>query len=458
MANGIKGRLSPKDEELLNSNQVVDLSLDKYAYLGGEFGTNPNDYVEILIYSGENLLETAVVDVTDYMVGEKHKLLADIRLKSGTILRKLGYDRGRFNVKYNFFRKVAGSHETLLVDDVGKVWRGQYHTMPDGSIMTGAEHSDASVALFLKENKYIIQEISDSRKEVRLIAQNIKDKEYKDNFYNSQKPRRKIEINDVAKFVSDAESTKGDSLTLELSDLTNNVRNVKSLIGGYVYLNNSFIEKTLPPPPDPGGTTGATTGGEVESDIVQANFIVSDESSATRRSGDPTFKKIYDIFRDGYPTDSFLRQKGYDGNYTEMLEQIILEQESGTTYSLNDIQKLHEDNMEVPAYGKNDSITLKSVSSKPNTATTYTWTFYGWDWDKDGGWGKIIAGSEDLDIMQPPTTGLSYIDKDKTDGSEITIRLRSWNSRIGVNLKIDTKSAQSYVSLPACIHVVGKGS
>ena len=79
MANGIKGRLSPKDEELLNSNQVVDLSLDKYAYLGGEFGTNPNDYVEILIYSGENLLETAVVDVTDYMVGEKHKQLADIR-------------------------------------------------------------------------------------------------------------------------------------------------------------------------------------------------------------------------------------------------------------------------------------------------------------------------------------------------------------------------------------------
>ena len=452
------GRLAEKDEQLLNSNQVINLSSDEYAYLGGEFGTNSNDYVEVLIYSGENLLETAVVETTDYIANPTDNILSDIRLKTGTILRKLGYDRGRFNVKYNFFRKVAGSYETLLVDNVGKIWRGQYHTMADGSIMTGAEHSDASVALYLKENKYIIQEISDSRNEVRLIAQNIKDKEYKDNFYNSQKARKKIEINGVAKFVSDAESTKGDSLTMELSELTNNVRNVKSLIGGYVYLNNSFIEKTLPPPPDPDGTTGATTGGEVESDIVQANFIISDESQATRRSGDPTFKNIFDIFRDGYPTETFLQEKGYDGSYDEMLEQIIMEQETGTYPITLAIQKLHEDNMKVPAYGKNDIITLKSVSSKPNTATTYTWTFYGWDWDKSGGWAQINGASEDLDITQPPTTGISYIDKDKTDGSEITIRLRSWNSRIGVSLKIDTKSEVSYVSLPACIHVVGKGS
>ena len=60
------GRLTQKDNELLNSNQVIDLSSNKYAYLGGEFGTNANDYVEVLVYSGENLLESAVVDTTDY--------------------------------------------------------------------------------------------------------------------------------------------------------------------------------------------------------------------------------------------------------------------------------------------------------------------------------------------------------------------------------------------------------
>ena len=40
-----------------------------------------------------------------------------IKLKTGTILRKLGYDRGRYIVKYNFLRKIAGSYENILVDE-----------------------------------------------------------------------------------------------------------------------------------------------------------------------------------------------------------------------------------------------------------------------------------------------------------------------------------------------------
>ena len=105
----------------------------------------------------------------------------------------MGYDRGKFNVKFNFFRKTAGSNETLLVDSSGKVYRGEFHTMSDGSIMSGAQHSDASYPLFLKENKYPIQEISPSRNEVRLISQNIKDNEYKDNFNDSQLLRKKVQ-------------------------------------------------------------------------------------------------------------------------------------------------------------------------------------------------------------------------------------------------------------------------
>ena len=48
-------RLNQKDSDLLNTNQVIDLSSQKYAYLGGEFGSNTNDYIEVLIYSGDNL-------------------------------------------------------------------------------------------------------------------------------------------------------------------------------------------------------------------------------------------------------------------------------------------------------------------------------------------------------------------------------------------------------------------
>jgi hypothetical protein len=444
-------RLNQKDSDLLNTNQVIDLSSQKYAYLGGEFGSNSNDYVEVLVYSGENFLESGVVDSSDY----ENRGQDGIKIKTGTILRKMGYDRGKFNVKFNFFRKTAGSNETLLVDSAGKVYRGEFHTMSDGSIMSGAQHSDASYPLFLKENKYPIQEISPSRNEVRLISQNIKDNEYKDNFNDSQLLRKKVQINNDAEFISDGDSTKRNSLRMKLSGLTSRFKNVQSLVGGYVYLPNSYIERFLPPPPAADGTTGAEIGGEVESEIVQANFIISDESQATRRRGDTSFKKIFDIFKDGYPTEEFLREKGYDGDYGAMLGQVIGHQEGKG--NVNVIRKLNENTMDVPAYGKGDIITLKSVSSKPNTSTTYTWTFYGYDWNSDGKWEKFTNNNNKIAIQNPPATGLQVIDRDKTNGSEVTIALQAFNSRVGVSLKIDTKNETSTVSLPACIEVVGAG-
>lgn len=444
-------RLNQKDSDLLNTNQVIDLSSQKYAYLGGEFGSNSNDYVEVLVYSGENFLESGVVDSSDY----ENRGQDGIKIKTGTILRKMGYDRGKFNVKFNFFRKTAGSNETLLVDSAGKVYRGEFHTMSDGSIMSGAQHSDASYPLFLKENKYPIQEISPSRNEVRLISQNIKDNEYKDNFNDSQLLRKKVQINNDAEFISDGDSTKRNSLRMKLSGLTSRFKNVQSLVGGYVYLPNSYIERFLPPPPAADGTTGAEIGGEVESEIVQANFIISDESQGTRRRGDTSFKKIFDIFKDGYPTEEFLREKGYDGDYGAMLGDVIGHQEGRG--DVTKIRKLNENTMEVPAYGKGDIITLKSVSSKPNTSTTYTWTFYGYDWNSDGTWEKFTNNNNKIAIQNPPATGLQVIDRDKTNGSEVTIALQAFNSRVGVSLKIDTKNETSTVSLPACIEVVGKG-
>ncbi len=444
-------RLNQKDSDLLNTNQVIDLSSQKYAYLGGEFGSNSNDYVEVLVYSGENFLESGVVDSSDY----ENRGQDGIKIKTGTILRKMGYDRGKFNVKFNFFRKTAGSNETLLVDSAGKVYRGEFHTMSDGSIMSGAQHSDASYPLFLKENKYPIQEISPSRNEVRLISQNIKDNEYKDNFNDSQLLRKKVQINNDAEFISDGDSTKRNSLRMKLSGLTSRFKNVQSLVGGYVYLPNSYIERFLPPPPAADGTTGAEIGGEVESEIVQANFIISDESQGTRRRGDTSFKKIFDIFKDGYPTEEFLREKGYDGDYGAMLGQVIGHQEGKG--NVNVIRKLNENTMNVPAYGKGDIITLKSVSSKPNTSTTYTWTFYGYDWNSDGKWEKFTNNNNKIAIQNPPATGLQVIDRDKTNGSEVTIALQAFNSRVGVSLKIDTKNETSTVSLPACIEVVGAG-
>ena len=448
-------RISKKDYDLLNANQAVNLSSPEYAYLGGEFTTNSNDYIEVLIYSGENLLESAIVDKEDYSYTNTHsEHTVDIRIKTGTVLRKLGYDRGVYTVKYNFFRKTAGSYETLLVDESGNIYTGAYHVKRDGSLMIDQPHTPQNLKpLFLKENKYVIQEISDSRKEVRLVAQNINDPKYKNDFYSTQVKKKKITIDKPASFVADSDSEKGNSLTMKLTDL--NVGN--ELLNGYVFLENAFIEKTLPPPSAGGETDGAQTGGEVESNIVQAQFIISDDSRAEYIEGDRTFSKIFEVFKDGsYPNETALGYEVVDA--------------SDKSNTLVGIRRLHKGNMHTAKYkdgnfGESTGgiITVKSVSSKPNTATTYTWTLLGWDRDSKTSYGKTTydwkkifaaAGGGDVQILSPtPTTQrpLQVIDKDKLDGSEITFQLLSKHVHVGIKLEIDTKSEKSEIFLPACI-------
>ena len=125
-------RLNVKDRELVEIKNPVDLSSQKYQYLGGEFLENEDDYIEILIHDVKgNFFESAIVNPEDYTRDDN----GNIRLKTGSILRKLGYDRGKFTVKYNFLRKVAGSYESVLVDNDNNIYDGEYHVLPNGKIM-----------------------------------------------------------------------------------------------------------------------------------------------------------------------------------------------------------------------------------------------------------------------------------------------------------------------------------
>ena len=82
--------LNKKDRELLISNEPIDYEAPEYSYLGGSFGTNSKDYVEVLIYdTNDNFLESGIVDESDYYYDEEKQ---GIKLKTGTILRKMGYD------------------------------------------------------------------------------------------------------------------------------------------------------------------------------------------------------------------------------------------------------------------------------------------------------------------------------------------------------------------------------
>ena len=62
-------RLNQKDSEILQTGKNIDFLSPEYAYFNGEFGNDPNDFVEALVHDEqENFLESSVVDKDDYTI------------------------------------------------------------------------------------------------------------------------------------------------------------------------------------------------------------------------------------------------------------------------------------------------------------------------------------------------------------------------------------------------------
>ena len=237
-------RLNEIDSNILQTGAQINFNSPEYSYLDGEFGQNPNDYVEVLIHDEEeNFIESGIVDKGDYNINP-----TGVKLKTGTILRKFGYDRGRYVVKYNFFRKLAGSYENLLVDENQISFSGDYHIMGNGKIMTGESHNDdTSRELSIKENKYLIHEISPSRTELRITTQNIRDKQYQSDFFNLQRGKKIISSTLGNEFVRDPVSFTGADL--EQKTLSNQIElsipTTTNMVGGFIYLNDVYATKAL---------------------------------------------------------------------------------------------------------------------------------------------------------------------------------------------------------------------
>ena len=230
-------RLNQKDLQILQTGLDIDFNSTEYSYLDGEFGENLNDYVEVLIYDEEeNFLESGIVEKENYEIRP-----LGVKLKTGTILRKFGYDRGRYVVKYNFFRKTAGSYENLLVDENQIPFSGESNI----NEQTGKITDENGRELFIKENKYLIHEISPSRTELRLTAQNIRGRQYVSEFFNLQRGKKVISSMLGNEFVRDpAQFFVPEGGTEELTN-TNKIKlsipTTTNMVGGYIYFNNAYV-------------------------------------------------------------------------------------------------------------------------------------------------------------------------------------------------------------------------
>ena len=247
-------RLNEIDSNILQTGVEINFNSPEYSYLDGEFGQNPNDYVEVLIHDEEeNFLESGIVDKGDYTINP-----TGVKLKTGTILRKYGYDRGRYVVKYNFFRKLAGSYENLLVNENQESYIGETNVDDQTGKITGTDNQE----LFIKENKYLIHEISPSRTELRITAQNIRDRQYQSDFFNLQRGKKIIssnieqalrEVGNVqdgfAQGILDATGVKFEGVDIETQNKSYQIKlpipTTTNMIGGFIYLKDVYATKVV---------------------------------------------------------------------------------------------------------------------------------------------------------------------------------------------------------------------
>jgi hypothetical protein len=184
-------RLNDKDFELLKKERMSVLG--ETGALSPSFGNDVEDFVKFHVYDmNDTYLKSGMSE--DYENDGDN-----IKLKPGNDLRKVGFTRGDYKVKYLFYRRMAGADEVVLTKSVGDESgivhsgnpqltgepMGLFYVDEDGKVFEGekppADGSPPS-ELDVKEYKFFIDEISADRKEVRLASQVINLDKYKDEF------------------------------------------------------------------------------------------------------------------------------------------------------------------------------------------------------------------------------------------------------------------------------------
>ena len=184
-------RLSDKDFKLLKKEGMGILG--ETGNLFPTFGNSIEDFVKFCVYDmNDTYLKSGISE--DFENDDNN-----IKLKPGNDLRKVGFTRGDFKIKYFFYRRLAGADEVVLTKTVGDesgivhsgnpkltgLPMGTFYVDVDGKVFQGEKppvDGSSPNELDVKEYKFFIDEISADRTEVRLATQAINLDKYKDEF------------------------------------------------------------------------------------------------------------------------------------------------------------------------------------------------------------------------------------------------------------------------------------
>lgn len=400
----MKTKLSQKDFELLNTGRIeVDTSNPEYSYLFPNFDASESgverDYVEAHIFdTSENFIENIIVDKKLITKDNNNKII----IKTGTLLRRAGYDRGRYIVKYNFLRKLAGDTTPILIDKDGLQFNEPIDTSANGTVTIESDgriftKTEVPKELFLKDNKYFLHEISDSRKEVRLVTQQIKNDKYLRDFFNLQKETKLIG------------SFGNEKSHLEFIDPTNAANNSdansntlkfiaptaepfrKNIIGGAIEIPNAFItrfearsqldDSTLGGGPDEEFYDSEDTSIFIPSFLLNLDSDKTETGTILANRDDNKFAKIKSKIIPGTSLQVFSRTRPTPS--TEILRSMSTDMDGRATSLQRIIQ--NRDFLDI-TFGKftiktvkNKKITLSSNSTLRDVGRTYRWTIGGYE-------------------------------------------------------------------------------
>ena len=224
-----KSRISDADYSILSTGKKVKL--------GGEnntFGKSSRDYIEMNVFTTtDTLLDSIRINEPNQYINVK----GEFEINPGVILRRNGYFSGEYEIEFNFFREVAGSNQTVLVDEQKKIYTGDFDVLIDGSIV---KNDGSKETLEELDYKYFVHQVSNDKQEVRIATLPINNLNYKKEFEALGENKSIIYPRDVGNdnLEFDNPSIKNSS-EFKISD-NSNIQIDDRLIGGKLVINDAY--------------------------------------------------------------------------------------------------------------------------------------------------------------------------------------------------------------------------
>ena len=224
-----KTKISDRDYDIISTGRKFSFGERN----GNGFGTSTKDYIEMNVFnlSGVLLESIKIKDINQY-----RDTSGKIKINPGILMRRNGYFSGDYELEINFLREVAGSNDSVLLNENNEIYTGDFDVALDGRIFERGTTPPRELREV--DYKFYIHQISNGRKEVRLATLPIKDKEYKRQFTALTEQQGILFSNSDEEFVEFKNpADENDNVFTFNSD---NVKLSKNMVGGELVVSDAF--------------------------------------------------------------------------------------------------------------------------------------------------------------------------------------------------------------------------